>query len=138
MSLFPVVPSKENELRARMERLGIRETDLEESFIRSRGAGGQNVNKVSSCVVLRHRPTGLMVKCQTARSQGMNRFIARRLLLSKLEAKVHGAAAAERHRIEKIRRQKRRRSRRSRLKTLADKRFHSEKKQLRRSPSLHE
>lgn len=138
MSLFPVVPSKENELRTRMERLGIRETDLEESFIRSQGAGGQNVNKVSSCVVLRHRPTGLTVKCQTARSQGMNRFIARRLLLSKLEAKAHGAVAAERHRIEKIRRQKRRRSRRSKLKMLADKRIHSEKKQLRSAPSVHE
>lgn len=136
--MFPVNPSKENELKNRMHRLGIREADLEESFVRSQGAGGQNVNKVSSCVMLKHRPSGITVKCQKARSQALNRFIARRLLAAKLEARVRGEAGLERHRVEKIRRQKRRRSRRAKIKMLADKRFHSEKKQLRRSPSLHE
>ena len=74
MPIFPVSPSKENQLIERMRRLGIREEDLEESFVRSSGAGGQHVNKTSTRVVLVHKPTGIMVKCQEARSQGLNRF----------------------------------------------------------------
>src|SRR5205807_9323064 len=93
-----------------MAALGVREADLEETFVRSGGHGGQNVNKTATCVMLLHRPTGLQVKCQTTRQQGLNRFVARRLLLDKIEAARKARANAERARIEKIRRQKRRRS----------------------------
>ena len=133
MTLFPVNPSTEGELMRRMQRLGLREADLEERFVRSQGAGGQNVNKVSSCVILVHKPTGLAVKCQQARSQGLNRFFARRLLVEKLETRIRGQKAAERQRAEKIRRQKRRRSRRGKEKMLRDKKITAEKKSLRKS-----
>ena len=114
-----------------MARLGIREADLEEQFVRSSGPGGQHVNKTATCVVLVHRPSGLTVRCQRARSQGLNRFYARRLLAQKIEARELGERSAEQQRIEKIRRQKRRRSRRAQAKMLGDKRRHAEKKAAR-------
>ncbi len=132
--MFPVSPEKERALLERMARLGVRVEDLEESFVRARGRGGQNVNKVATCVVLRHRPTGLAVKCQAARSQGLNRFLARRLLLDRLEARVRGAAATRAAEAARLRRQKRRRSRRAQAKLLAEKRAHAEKKAARRPP----
>jgi protein subunit release factor B len=78
-----ISPDKEQALRERMDALGIFEKDLEETFIRSGGHGGQNVNKVATCVRLRHLPTGLEVKCQQERSQALNRFLARRILADK-------------------------------------------------------
>jgi protein subunit release factor B len=133
--MFPVTAEKAAALGARMDALGIREADLDEQFVRSGGKGGQNVNKVATCVMLVHRPSGLMVKCQAERSQAMNRFLARRLLCDKLDAQRRGAASAAEQARERIRRQKRRRSRRAKAKMLADKRAHAEKKSLRRSVS---
>ena len=130
--MFPVTPEKQQALVTRMASLGIRVEDLEETFVRSGGKGGQNVNKVATCVVLRHRPSGLSVKCQESRSQGMNRFLARRLLCDKLDAKQRGAASAAEQERERIRRQKRRRSRRAKEKMLAGKHAHAEKKAARR------
>ena len=122
---------KEKSLQELMIRLGVREGDIEEKFIRSQGPGGMNVNKVSTCVYLHHLPTGIEVKCQQERSQAQNRFLARRILLSKIESSILGRLSAERMRVEKIRRQKRRRSRRAKLKVLEAKRQHSQKKSLR-------
>jgi len=134
--MFPVSPGKERALYERLARLGVREADLEEHFVRSGGKGGQNVNKVATCVVLAHRPTGTRVKCQLARTQGLNRFLARRLLADKIEAAIHGVASAEAERIAKLRRQKRRRSRRAKEKMLGEKHARAETKRLRRGVAI--
>ena len=131
MSSLPIAPNKLAELERRMAALSVREADFQETFVRSGGAGGQKVNKSSSCVMVLHRPTGLRVKCQTTRHQGLNRLMARRLLLDKIERLQKGFVASERSRIEKVRRQKRKRSRRAKERMLADKAHHGEKKQLR-------
>jgi protein subunit release factor B len=128
---YGVRSEKERALQARMESLGIREEDIAEHFIRSRGHGGQNVNKTSTCVYLKHVPTGIEVKCQEQRSQSLNRFLARRILIDKIENQILGKESQEQQRIEKIRRQKRRRSRRAKEKVLELKHLQSEKKQSR-------
>ena len=135
---MPVSPEKSRALAERMAALGVREEDLEETFVRSGGHGGQNVNKVATCVVLRHVPTGLVVRCQEERTQAVNRFLARRRLLEKIEARNRGAATEMTRMRERIRRQKRRRSRRAKEKMLAGKRARSETKAARRAPSLEE
>jgi len=131
MSLFNVSQQKEKLLIDRMKKLGVSEKDIEETFVRSSGPGGQKVNKSSSCVFVRHIPTGLAVKYQRERSQALNRFLARRLLLDKIERMQKGMVSRERERIEKIRRQKRKRSKRAKEKMLANKHHQAQKKQLR-------
>jgi peptide chain release factor len=132
MGAFPVSLEKENQLAQRMAALGVREADIDESFVRSGGHGGQNVNKTSTCVMLIHGPTGIQVKCQETRQQGLNRYIARRLLLDKIEERQKGFVAAKRAEIERIRRQKRKRSRRARDRMLANKSHQAGKKDLRK------
>ena len=131
MTTFPVSPQKQRELQTQMRRLGVQEADLDEWFIRSGGPGGQNVNKVATCVVLRHHPSGLEVRCQRERSQALNRFLARRILLERLETQRLGRLSEEAQRIAKIRRQKRRRSRRAKEQMLHGKRLRAQKKGLR-------
>ncbi len=136
MSIFGVSIEKEQALKERMEKLGIRDEDLVEKFVRSGGHGGQNVNKVATCVYLKHIPSGIEVKCQKERSQALNRFWARRVLADKLENQILGEQSAEQQRIEKIRRQKRKRSKRAKEKMLANKHAQSEKKQARSKISV--
>jgi protein subunit release factor B len=95
-----------------MEALGVHERDLEERFVRSSGAGGQKVNKTSTCVYLKHLPTGLEVKCMKERSQSINRFLARRELVDKIE-KMSGRRTIQDVERLRIRKQKLRRKRRS-------------------------
>ncbi len=126
---------KREALKRRMDTLGILEDDLVEKFIRGTGHGGQKINKTSSCVYLKHRPTGLEVKCQAGRSRAMNRFLARSELCDQLEEIRLGEKSARRQEIEKIRRQKRRRSRRQRAREVQLKRRHGLKKSLRQKPA---
>lgn len=129
-----VAPGLEKQavLARRMAAVGLRETDLRESFVRSSGHGGQNVNKVATCVVLAHLPTGLQVRCQATRHQGMNRFLARQLLCDKLAARRRARLAEAQDRREKIRRQNRKRSRAAKERILADKARRSRLKSSRR------
>jgi peptide chain release factor len=135
---FPVSAEKAAALDRRLAAVGIREDDLHETFVHSGGKGGQNVNKVSTCVVLVHRPSGTAIKCQTARTQGMNRYLARQLLAERLETAALGAASKKEQAMEKIRRQKRRRSRRAKARMLDDKRAQGSKKAQRAAPRDHD
>lgn len=110
---FPVRPEKLKLLAERYKRLGLREEDIEEKFIRSSGRGGQKVNKVSTCVVLLHRPTGLRVRCEEERSQALNRFKARRMLVERLEQLIKEIGGLERNEVDRIARLKHQRSRRT-------------------------
>jgi peptide chain release factor len=113
---FAVSEEKNKWLRERMESLGILEKDIEEKFVRSSGHGGQNVNKTSTCVYLKHMPTGVEVKCMKDRSQSVNRFLARRELIKKVEHLSGGSVSALSGEEGKIRKQKAKRKKRARLK----------------------
>jgi protein subunit release factor B len=131
---FTISPEKQDQLLARMAKIGLREADIEESFIRGSGSGGQKINKTSSCVQLVHRPSGIEIKCQRDRSQAMNRFHARRELCERLEERIEGARSARQQEHEKIRRTKRKRSQRSKARMLEAKRARGETKQNRARP----
>jgi peptide chain release factor len=112
---YPVSEEKKRWLEERMRSLGILEKDIEEKFIRSSGAGGQKVNKTSSCVYLKHLPTGVEVKCMKDRSQSLNRFLARRELVEKVGAR-RGQLTLKDVKMERIRRQKAGRKKRAKRK----------------------
>ena len=123
---------REKELYQRMRALGVSEQDIEESFVRSSAPGGQNVNKVATCVCLRHRPTGVVVKCQKFRTQGANRFWARQILLERIQQRHNQERQTKIQQVEKLKRQKRKRSHSVQERILKSKRIHSEKKAVRR------
>jgi protein subunit release factor B len=135
MGKFKVSSEKEAELLGRMEALEIYEEDIVERFIKGSGAGGQKINKTSSCVQLKHEPSGIEVKCQQDRSQALNRYFARRELCDKIEEKILGLKSKRQQAAEKIRRQKRRRSKRAQEKTLEEKHKRAAQKSLRKPPS---
>lgn len=109
------------------------DADIEESFVRGAGSGGQKINKTSSCVQLRHKPTGTVIRCQKTRSREANRWLAREMLAERILEAEASELSAKQQEAEKIRRQKRRRSRRQKARMLADKKHNSEKKELRKS-----
>jgi len=111
-------PQKIKALADRFEKLGIKDSELEEKFIRAQGKGGQKLNKTSSCVRLKHLPSGIEVKCQQERSQSANRFLARRLLADRIEETVLGEQSASSKKIEKLRKQKQRRHSKARKKVI--------------------
>jgi protein subunit release factor B len=115
MMIFPVSEEKNRWLQEKMETLGIHEKDIEEKFIRSSGSGGQKVNKTSTCVYLKHLPTGMEIKCMKERNQSLNRFLARRELIKKIE-KLSGQLTPEDIQIKKTKRQKSKKKKRARQK----------------------
>lgn len=128
---MPITKEKKLGLEKRMEELKIYETDLVEKFVLGSGSGGQKINKTSSCVYLKHLPTGIEVKCQQDRSREMNRYLARKELTEKIASKIHGEKTKKEREMQKIRQQKKRRSRRLKEKILEEKKKHSEIKTLR-------
>jgi peptide chain release factor len=138
MDSMAILKKKWDDLLALMASLGILESDLFEKFILGSGKGGQHLQKTSSCVYLRHIPTGLEVKCQKERERDTNRYVARKMLLEAYREKILKEKTEKKNLLEKIRRQKRRRTRRTQKKLLENKRMHGEKKSLRKGPSLEE
>ena len=120
MKSFGVSKEKQTALAKEMERLGIREEDIEETFTRSSGPGGQNVNKVATCVQLRHRPSGITVMVMRERSQALNRFLARRNLAEKIATLLYGEDSAEKKKTQRIIKQKKRRKRKTAKKLAGD------------------
>jgi protein subunit release factor B len=130
--------NSENRVKDRMLKLGIREEDIQESFVRSTGPGGQNVNKVATCVCLYHGPTGIGVKCQRHRTQAMNRLWARKILLDKIEEQQRQKVAALNCARAKQRRQHRRRSKATKEKILEKKKHRSQQKKNRQKNLLNQ
>ena len=128
MGAMRIGKEKQEALLEKMESLGIHEKDIVEKFIRSSGKGGQKVNKASTCVYLKHLPTGIEVKCQRERYQAINRYLARKILADKVETMIRGKESEEQQKIAKIRRQKRKRSQKAKMKMLEDKKKQSQKK----------
>lgn len=128
-------PQKMASVNARLNALGVTKTDLKEEFIKGSGKGGQKINKTSSCVQLTYLKTGLVIRCQETRSRELNRFLARRSLLERLEQEHFGQQSEKEKLRHKIRAQKKKRSKRAKEKMLESKHRHTEKKLLRKKPS---
>ena len=135
MATQPPLPE---ELMLRMQHLKVIEGDLTERFIRGSGPGGQKINKTSSCVQLRHVPSGIEIKCQHSRSLAANRVKARSLVCELLEERELERQAQRRFEAAKRRRQKRQPSRRQKKINVANKRRHGTKKRLRDRPGSDE
>lgn len=126
MADFPDIV--EASLRARFVSLGVRPDDIEESFIRGAGAGGQKINKTSSTVRLKHRPSGVEVRCQRERNQSVNRLLAWVELADKLEARQQAFAGAARSARELERRQRRQKTRGQKIRMIEAKKHRARHK----------
>ncbi len=124
------------EMLEKARELGVRQEDITEQFVTGSGSGGQKINKTSSCVLLRHVPTGTMVRCQKHREQSKNRISAYKLLILKIEEQVKGRRSVLAQKIYKIKKQKQKRSKRAKAKMLHDKAHKSEIKEQRRPVQL--
>ena len=109
---------KQEELVQKMNLLGIKEEDIEETFVRSGGPGGQKLNKTSNCVVLKYKPEGIVIKCQQDRARAVNRFLCRRKLVEKMEIMLFGRQSDREKKIQKIRKQKKKKRKKNERKTL--------------------
>jgi peptide chain release factor len=136
MPTFPISDSKKDALLRKMRKYDVKEEDLEEQFILGSGSGGQKINRTASCVLIKHVPSGMQVKCQKTRSQALNRYYARKILVDLIEQKVEGKRSVAQKKQEKIRRQKRRRSRRAKEKMLKNKKKRSKQKKQREMPDV--
>lgn len=115
MVTFAVSKEKNKWLQKMMDTMGIYEKDIIEKFVKSSGRGGQKVNKSSTCVYLKHIPTGIEVKCMKYRNQSINRFLARRKLLEKIEA-LSGNITSYDLKVKKIKKQKSKDKKRAKIK----------------------
>lgn len=129
---FGITASKQKELEEKFRKLNIKDNDIFEKFIHSSGNGGQNVNKVATCVYLKYLPLNIEIKCQKGRTQLLNRYYARKMLAEEIENRLLGEKSKKQKEIEKIRRQKRKRSKRAKEKMLEIKKLNSEKKENRK------
>lgn len=134
--MYGISEKKEKNLLSKMSELQISESDIIEKFIRSSGKGGQKTNKTSNCVYIKHIPSGIEIKCDTSRQRSINRFLARRRLVLKIERIKHNKLSEIQKKINKIRKQKKKRSKRAKNKILSDKRKLSQKKELRKKLDL--
>ncbi len=132
MNAVALRPETIQRIQSRMALAELTDADIAETFVRGSGSGGQKINKTSSCVQLKHIPTGTIVRCQETRSREANRWLAREILAERLLQARESEVSARRQEEEKIRRQKRRRSRRQKARMLADKKRQSDKKALRK------
>ncbi|MFO8072359.1 MAG: peptide chain release factor-like protein [Polyangia bacterium] len=133
-----VETDRREDLGRRMERLGIREADLDEKFVLGSGPGGQKINKTASCVQLRHLPSGHEVKCQRERSREVNRLLARAELCDRIEEEIRERERSHRMEEERERRRKRRPSKTARRRNVEIKRRRGRLKRLRRDPEPEE
>ncbi len=133
---FGISVSKQKDIEDKFIKYNIKDCDLVEKFIHSSGNGGQNLNKVATCVYLRYIPLNIEIKCQKYRTQLLNRYAARKKLIEEIEKKLFGEQSEKQKEIEKIRRQKRKRSKRAKEKVLEAKKFNSLKKQNRQKVEI--